>query len=202
MPEKYGPSARAALLQLMVEDRVVPNVELAKEFKIDLGPGDREALNGDGLLETTKEGRRLLHRITDKGVAWCLTDLVEGEAPTRMGPLARVHTAVLRILARFHYERGTLAEAIKTSVSLEDLITQAYLELGDGYQDWVRLAKLRPKLDGAGREEVDETLLRMVKAGTTHLVPDSNRKVLTEEDHAAAIRIGGEDKHLMAIEES
>jgi hypothetical protein len=26
--------------------------------------------------------------------------------------------------------------------------------------------------------------------------------VLTDEDHASAIRIGGEDKHLMAIEES
>ena len=49
---------------------------------------------------------------------------------------------------------------------------------------------------------MDETLLKMVRTGYAHLVPDSNRKVLTDEDHAAAIRIGGEDKHLMAIEES
>jgi hypothetical protein len=40
----------------------------------------------------------------------------------------------------------------------------------------------------------------MLKTGTVHLVPDSNRKVLTEADHAAAIWIGGDAKNLMAIE--
>lgn len=200
MPETYAPSARAALVQLMLEDRVIPNVELLKDYKIELGRDDREALNDDGLIETVKEGRRLVHRITDKGVAWCMNDLSEGEAPSRMGPLARVHTAVLRRVMRFLTERGLFAEAVRTG-NLEDLIRQVYLELGDGYQDWVRLAKIRPRLD-AERGEVDETLLQMVKAGDTHLVPSSNRKVLTAEDHAAAISIGGEDKHLMAIEES
>ncbi|ANZ39132.1 hypothetical protein BBK82_26730 [Lentzea guizhouensis] len=202
MPEKYAPTARAALLQLMVEGRPVPNVELTREFKIELGRDDREALNKAGLLETTAEGRRLVHRITAEGIAWCEADLRDGEAPNRMGPLARVHGVVIRILARVLWNQGTLAEAFRSREELEDVIRRVYLELGDGYQDWVRLAKLRPRLDGAEREEVDETLLRMVKDGTTHLVPDSNRKVLTEEDHAAAIRIGGEDKHLVAIEES
>ena len=32
---------------------------------------------------------------------------------------------------------------------LESLIRAAYQELANGPQDWVRLAKLRPKLDGA-----------------------------------------------------
>lgn len=200
MPEKYAPSARAALVQLMLEDRVISNVELLKDYRIELGRDDREALNDDGLIETSKEGRRLVHRITDKGVAWCKNDLSEGEAPSRMGPLARVHTAVLRRVMRFLVERGLFAEAVRTG-TLEELIRQVYLELGDGYQDWVRLAKLRPRI-GAERDQVDETLLKMVKDGDTHLVASANRKVLTEEDHTAAIRIGGEDKHLMAIEES
>ncbi|MCG8921841.1 hypothetical protein [Lentzea sp. CC55] len=201
MPKTYAPSARAALVQLMLEDRVIPNVELLKEYKIELGRDDRDALNEDGLIETTKEGRRLVHRITEEGVAWCMNDLSEGEAPTRMGPLARVHAAVLRRVLRFLKDHGLFGEAIRADVDLEELIRQVYLELGDGYQDWVRLAKIRPRL-AAGRDEVDETLLRMVKGGDTHLVPSSNRKVLTAEDHEAAIRIGGEDKHLMAIEES
>ncbi|GHH62336.1 hypothetical protein [Lentzea cavernae] len=200
MPETYAPSARAALVQLMLEGRVIPNVELVKEFKIELGKDDRDALNDDGLLESSKEGRRLVHRITDKGIAWCINDLSEGEAPSRMGPLARVHAAVLRRVMRFLKERGLFGEAVRPA-DLEDLIRQVYLELGDGYQDWVRLAKIRPRLS-AERGEVDETLLQMVKAGDTHLVASANQKVLTEEDHAAAIRIGGEDKHLMAIEES
>jgi hypothetical protein len=201
MPETYAPSARAALLQLWLEDRVIPNVELTKQYKIELSKDDRNALNGDGLLESSKEGRRLLHRITDKGIAWCTSDLMEGDAPSRIGPLARVHASVLRRVVRFVYERGFLAEAIRAG-DLESLIRQVYLDLGDGYQDWVRLAKVRPRLDGADRGEVDETLLKMVKDGDTHLVAGANRKVLTDDDHAAAIRIGGEDKHLMAIEES
>ncbi|WP_394617409.1 hypothetical protein JNUCC0626_48810 [Lentzea sp. JNUCC 0626] len=201
MPETYAPSARAALVQLMLEDRVIPNVELLKQYKIELGRDDRDVLNDDGLIETVKEGRRLVHRITDKGIAWCVNDLIEGESPVRMGPLARVHTVVLSRLARFLRDRGTLTEAVRTRQDLEDVIRQVYLELGDGYQDWVRLAKLRPRLD-AERDEVDETLLKMVKGGDTHLVASANRKVLTEEDHAAAIRIGDEDKHLLAIEES
>ncbi|MFD4673700.1 hypothetical protein ACFWNN_28515 [Lentzea sp. NPDC058450] len=200
MPETYAPSARAALVQLMLEDRMIPNVELLKQYKIELGKDDREALNEDGLIETVKEGRRYVHRITDKGTAWCLNDLMEGETSVR-GPLARVQAAVLKRVLRFLNGRGSLAEAVRTQQDLEDVIRGVYLELGDGYQDWVRLAKLRPRLD-AGRDEVDETLLKMVKGGDAHLVPDSNRKVLTEEDHQAAIRIGDEDKHLLAIEES
>ncbi|WP_236703753.1 hypothetical protein [Lentzea aerocolonigenes] len=180
---------------------MIPNVELVKQYKIELSKDDRNALNNAGLLESSKEGRRLLHRITDQGVAWCTSDLMDGDAPSRIGPLARVHALVLRRIVRFVYERGFLAEAIRSG-DLESLIRQVYLDLGDGYQDWVRLAKIRPRLNGADREEVDDTMLKMVKTGYAHLVPSSNRKMLTDEDHAAAIRIGGEDKHLMAIEES
>jgi hypothetical protein len=201
MPEQYATSAKSALMVMMLANREVPNVELKDTYKISLPPKDRDVLNRDKLLETLKEGRRLIHRITDRGIDWCMTHLLESELPSRVGPQARVNQELLRRMVPFLRERGLLAEAIR-SRGLEELIRQVYLELGDGYQDWVRLAKIRPRLDGADREEVDETLLKMVRSGTTHLVPDSNRKVLTEEDHAAAIRIGGEDKHLMAIEES
>ncbi|NUT47295.1 MAG: hypothetical protein HOV94_08275 [Saccharothrix sp.] len=82
------------------------------------------------------------------------------------------------------------------------MIRKAYEALSVKAQDWVRLAKLRPRLSGADKAEIDEVLLDMVRTGTVHLAPDSNRKVLTEADHAAAIRIAGEDNHLVAIEES
>jgi len=81
-----------------------------------------------------------------------------------------------------------------------DAIAAAYLDLADGDQDWIRLAKLRPLVD-ASHADVTETLLEMVRTGYVHLVPDSNRKALTEADHAAAIRIGDEDKHLVIFDE-
>jgi hypothetical protein len=201
MPEKYGPSARAALMVLMLENREVPNTELVNQHKIKLSPADRDTLNDDGLLKTSTKTRPYLHQITDEGINWCMRDLVDGEPPSRSGPLARVHSELLRRFVRYHQERGTLAEAIRSG-GLESLIRAVYLDLSVKPQDWIRLARIRPKLNGADKSEVDDVLLKMMKTGTVHLAPDSNRKVLTDADHAAAVRIGGEDLHLMAIEES
>jgi hypothetical protein len=201
MPENYGPSARAALMVLLLENREIPNPELVSQHKVRLSPADRDRLNKDGLLLTSKDGRRYLHRITDEGIDWSMTDLVEGEPPSRSGPLARVYAEVLRRLVQYHQQRGTLAEAIRSG-GLESLIRAVYRDLSVGSLDWIRLARIRPRLNGADKSEVDDVLLKMMKTGTVHLVPDSNRKVLTEDDHAAAIRIGGEDLHLLAIEES
>lgn len=83
---------------------------------------------------------------------------------------------------------------------LESSIRDIYHELSTQPQDWIRLARIHALLPGADKAEVDQALLKMMKTGTVHLVPDSNRKVLTDADHAAAIRIGGEDKNLIAIE--
>jgi hypothetical protein len=42
----------------------------------------------------------------------------------------------------------------------------------------------------------------MSKAGQAHLAPDPDRKALTAADREAAIRIGGEDNHLLVVERS
>jgi hypothetical protein len=201
MPEKYGPSARAALMVLMLANREVPNTELANQHKIKLSPIDRVTLNTDGLLKTSTKTKPYVHKITDDGINWCMGDLVDGEPPSRSGPLARAYSELLRYLVRYHQQRGTLAEAIRLG-GLESLIRAVYLDLSAKPQDWIRLARIRPRLNGADNREVDDVLLKMMKTGTVHLAPDSNRKVLTDADHAAAVRIGSEDLHLMAIEAS
>lgn len=202
MPEKFGNDERAALIVLMLESRDVPNVELDRELKVRLGKDGRERLNDIGLLQSWKEKNRIWHRITDEGISWCMDDLASGEPPSKSGPLSRAHFSVLRRFIRYHQRRNTLAEVIRSGADLESVIRAAYLALSVKPQDWVRLAKLRPKLNGADKDEVDTVLLEMVKTGTVHLAPDSNRKVLTDADHAAAVRVAGEDNHLVAIEES
>jgi hypothetical protein len=202
MPERYTPSARAALLRLRLENREIPNPELIQQYKIRLTPADRKGLNDDGLLESPKVNGRMVHRITDKGIDWCMTDLREGEPPSRSGPYTRASAEVLHRSLRYLHERGLLDEALRSGVDLESLIRTVYLDLSVGPQDWIRLARIRPKLNGAGKSDVDDVLLKMMKTGTVHLAPDSNRKVLTDADHEAAIRVGGEDKHLIAMEES
>ncbi|MFI9006782.1 hypothetical protein ACIGNX_06055 [Actinosynnema sp. NPDC053489] len=202
MPEKFGIHEQAALFALMREDREVPNTELTKSG-IKLSPAGRAKLNKAGLVHSNVETRPYVHRITDEGIRWCEGALAAVEPPSGTGPLVREMFAVLRSLVPLLHKQGIrLADILRPGVDLESAIRAAYLELSVKPQDWVRLAKLRPKLNGADRDQVDAVLVDMVKTGSVHLAPDSNRKVLTEADHAAAIRIAGEDNHLVAIEES
>jgi hypothetical protein len=84
-----------------------------------------------------------------------------------------------------------------------DAITAAYEDLCQKPQDWVRLAKLRPMLSADPRDwpAQDEALIAMVRTGSVHLAPDSNRKVLTDLDHDAALWMAGEANHLLLIED-
>ncbi|NUS53516.1 MAG: hypothetical protein HOV66_01445 [Streptomycetaceae bacterium] len=202
MAERYGNPERAALLRLMVEGRKIPNPELKNVYGIELTRAARTKLNKDGLLVTVKEGRRLVHEITPDGETWCEKALADLESPPRSSGLARVGLEWLRYFARYARKHKIRLRDVISGEPLEDLIRAAYSELSDEPQDWVRLAKLRPKLNGAGKDEVDKVLLEMTRTGLVHLAQSTNSKALTDADHAAAIRIGSEDKHLVAIEES
>lgn len=199
MADEYSTHERAALLVLWSENREMPNPELTKEWRVDLRKEGRDKLNGDGLIRSRVQGRGYWHQLTGKGVRWCVRELAVIEPPARAGALVRVGFAALRRLAS-HPDVDVLA--VMNPGDLETMIRRAYEELSVKPQDWVRLAKLRPKLNGADKADVDETLLQMIKTGLVHLAPDSNRKMLTKDDHDASIRVGSEDKHLMAIEES
>jgi hypothetical protein len=85
-------------------------------------------------------------------------------------------------------------------VRLESNIRAAYSDLATKTQDWIRLSVLRERLGNPDKTEMDRLLMDMVRTGRVHLAPSSNRKALTDADHGAAIRIGGQDKHLIAIE--
>lgn len=194
MPETYGPHERAALLVLALAGRDIPNPELVHDHGITLSAAGRAKLNDAGLLKTDTSKRPYLHSITKQGKEWSWRELAEVEAPARSGPFVRAAFEALRQMCRGEFKLPV--------ADLESMIRQVYGELSIKPQDWVRLARLRPKLDGADRTDVDRVLLTMTKTGTVHLAPSSNRKALTAADHEAAIRIGSEDKHLLAIEES
>ncbi|WP_328448576.1 hypothetical protein [Amycolatopsis sp. NBC_00438] len=204
MAEKYGSPERATLLVLVMNGGELPNADLRKDHGVDLSPAGRTKLNKAGLLETRKEGRRLVHKITRAGEDWCDQALADIETPPRSNPLVRICFAALRLYAGQNNLRlrDLVGSTLKPEESLEDVILRVYQELSGKPQDWVRLATLRPKLNGAEKNEVDQTLIGMMKQGFVHLSPDSDRQGLTDADHAAAIRIGKEDKHLVAIEES
>jgi hypothetical protein len=65
--------------------------------------------------------------------------------------------------------------------------------------EFVGLADLREKLSGITRAELDAELARMYRAQEINLIPRSSGIQTTDADRAAAIHMGGEDKHLVSI---
>lgn len=66
---------------------------------------------------------------------------------------------------------------------------------------WVSMTELRAELDarGVSREAQDEHLRRMGRNRLLVVSPESNRKLVPDEDRANALRVGGEDNDIVSI---
>jgi hypothetical protein len=78
-------------------------------------------------------------------------------------------------------------------------IAGAYLDLAGDAGEFVSLRDLRERL--AGVQGLDAALIGLFTAQEINLVPQENQMALTEANRAAAIRVGGEDKHRMSWED-
>ena len=61
-------------------------------------------------------------------------------------------------------------------------------------------AHVRAELADAPRADVDAALHTLHRTDGVSLIREENQKALTSADHDAAVTIGGQDKHLIAIE--
>lgn len=216
--DDLGIKERAALLALMAEARELSNQELEEIVGFRLQGEARRKLADRKLVESHKDAARrgmLVHVLTDDGWAWCDEEFAAGRPPVR-GPgssAANALSVVLRglgqYLARtnqkpadlFGPATATASEAVSPAGGIEDRIWSAYRRLAKARGDFVPLARLRPLLGDAGRSEVDEALVRMTLDRRANLASQANQKNLDPADHAAAVRIGGDDNHLISIEE-
>lgn len=84
---------------------------------------------------------------------------------------------------------------------IENKVREAYESLVREPGDWAGIVDVRNRLgEQFDRAEVDRVLKDMNRRGVVVIAPESNRKALTEEDHAAALRLGGEDNHLIMFQ--
>ncbi len=78
-------------------------------------------------------------------------------------------------------------------------IRDAYTQLADGPGRYVALAAVRDRLPHLDRPAVDEALLALLDDDTVRLEPEPFRFRITPAVRDAAIHVGGEDRHLLAI---
>lgn len=206
---------QAVLLILMAESRPVLNTELGT-----LGPKlekpSREKLNRLKLIETTQVGRALVHELTDSGWREC-GELFGADAPPRSSGQGKALYVVLAGLGRYlrrtdqrvadvFRPRDTAARITEPEIPaagdghVEGLVRDAYSRLALRPGGWVGLVRLRAELPHLARSDVDAALIRMYQKPGISLIPEENQKVLTTADREAAVEIGDQDKHLIAIQ--
>ena len=204
---------RAVLFALLGEARQVANPELEQLIGVRLDGAERRDLNDRRLVESTRAGRAFAHELSDAGWRWCAQEL---SASARRGSsLERAHYRVFALFARYLDAAGlSLADIVRpetetetgaeagagTETDLTACIQAGYRSLAAGSGEFVSLRELRLRLPGRPRPDVDAALAALFTAQRINLIPQSNQRALSDADRGAALRIGGESKHLISIE--
>lgn len=227
MSADLTPTEILVLLTLMAESRPMTNAEL-KALGPELRADSRRKLNRLALVDTNTGTRPFTHELADNGWARCHEELSAG-APPRATPATRTLYTMLGALRR-HFERNdlrpadvflaadapvasapdvdspaepgraTAAGASTSAAPVEDRVRSAYAHLATRPGQWVGLADLRSALTDIAKDDLDRELVRMYRLPDIHLVPEENQKMLTRQDRAAAVVVGNQDKHALAIE--
>jgi hypothetical protein len=205
MTDRLGHKQTAAMFTLMALAREVSNPELRTIVGFALDGKDRRELNDLQFVASRMKGRCFVHELTDRGWVWCADELTAKTPPPPHTSLGAALYALLGSLDGYlRRENLRLANVFApyvtlTAAEIEKRIRTAYDKLAQSPRDWVGLVDLRPMLGDAPTHDVNVVLKELSRTGQAHLAPEDNRKALTAADHEAAIRIGGEDSHLLSI---
>ncbi|MET8043597.1 hypothetical protein ABZU25_22370 [Micromonospora sp. NPDC005215] len=215
------PNQINALVVLMVEARRVSNVELKELAGFTLTGQDNRKLVDLGLVETDRTHRPFAHELTEEG--WRVVRHLHTSTPPKQGgsttrSLFVVLSNVHRSLDRLRISHGDFfkqtdatappagaprqeapATVSATPTEVETLVRAAYRELAAAPGAWVGLADVRDRLADTDRASLDAALRAMVGREDVRIIPVANTKSLTTRDRAAAVRIGNEDNHALAI---
>lgn len=163
----------------------------------------QKGLSERGLVTIDRGVRPYVYELTDAG--WLgARKLLSEPAPAGVSQrTARILWAVIGDFAAHMDRTGTeLADLYppRTEAPVSEQIKEAYLNEVDEPEAWLTLRRLRELLTGPDREAVDRTLAELHAAREIRLIPEANQKILTDADRSAALWLGGEYRHLIAIE--
>lgn len=204
------PVERAALLLLVaVAEPSVANPDLTARFGVSITGDGWRGLNDRKLVETTKVGRSLSHEVLDDGWARARDELLGALPKSALGQAATaaIHAQLHRYLARNDLRLHDIFQAAEVPaevadvqpVELPDRIRAAYWGVTKKPNGWVLLSVLRAQLTDVSRADLDAALVALNSAPDVTFSTEANKKSLTDRG-AAAVVIGTQKKHLIAIE--
>jgi hypothetical protein len=185
-------------------------------LKPEIEKAERQALEREGLIEIEKKKRGAFWlTVTDKGWDWAELHLAD-PLPEKASSGAFVLRAWLTRLSG--YLRAKDARLSEFIVGLEtptmpahseppaadyagtrEKIRGAYRDVAGGFDRRVLLRDLRPKLKDIDRKLVDATLMQMLRNEEVSLMQLDYRPDVSDADHAAALKIGNEPRHIIWI---
>ncbi|MEV4539152.1 hypothetical protein AB0J82_35805 [Asanoa sp. NPDC049518] len=190
---------RCMLVILMAEARELPNARIA-DRGLDLKKEYRDRLASRGWITVRKVGRGFSLELTEAGWAEAIAQL-SADPPAGAGAGGAALYTVLNRLRGF-LDRSDLAASELFAPVEDDVdvrIRKAYAEIAVSAGELVSLAALRPRLTGTERSGVDAALVALSSAPDVRIIPESNQKTLSAAQRDAAVRIGNQDRHLIAI---
>ncbi|PKV79167.1 hypothetical protein [Nocardia fluminea] len=193
-----SPRELAVLLTLLAEARELTNAELFAVAGVTLDGTPRRRLNKLGLVDSTKVGRALVHELTEHGAQWCTEELARPR-PDKSGSYGGALYAVLAGLHRYLENSGQLLTDVFVP-DVADQILRKYTELTKGKPDQVRLAELRNRLPHIPPADFADAMVLLADRDGVHVRAEADRKTLTDDDHAAAVVLGGTARHLLTVE--
>lgn len=163
----------------------------------------QKGLSERGLVSIDRGVRPYVYELTDPG--WLTArKLLSEPAPGGVSQrTARILWAVIGDFATHMDRTGTeLADLYpaRSDATVSEQIKEAYLAAVDEPEAWLPLRELRELLTEADRKAIDRALAELHAAREIRLIPESNQKTLTDADREAALWLGGEYRHLIAIE--
>lgn len=210
--DKLTASENATLIVLMAEAREVLNTELREMYGLDVRKPSRDKFARSRLVSSRKSGRTFALQLDDEGWVWVQNELAfrsagaTAHAAALTALLASLRDRVLERSGCKSYAELFALNDVRGPVSAPDQeqilrtrLVNAYSALAAEPGEWVSLTRLRPFFDDVPTAAVDEALRKLSREPGVNIVPGSNQKMLTDADAAAALHLGGQDKHLLAI---
>jgi hypothetical protein len=207
--DNLTPAESALLIVLMAEAREISNPELEERYSVRLDGKSRVKLNGAGYVKSAKVGRSFVHVLDDKGWDRVHQELNFDSPRARAlgAALSALHNSLRgRVLhdgpyRRFGemFSRPAEAAAPEPGDDLEARVRRAYDSVAPHPGAWVLHSEVRRKVGDVPAEALDESFRLLSLAEDVEMMPESNQKTLTEEDRRNAVRVGGQDTHLIAI---
>lgn len=206
---KLTPKERGTMFALMAAGQPLSNPELKDRFRLELSKPQRDKLRSAELIRVGKgknveTGRTVLTlTLADAGWQWAATELT-AEVPNGtmgLGPLYAVLQGLSRHLDQQHLTLRQVFAPPTNGVTapVTEQITQAYAALARDPRDWITLVALRAHLPNVPRPELDAALWTLYERREVHLQPEENAKTITQQDRAAAMRLGETDVHLLRV---